>query len=87
MRSPEEGAIPTCIAERPEAGSVVAIVMERWPETAPIFMRLRMACVGCDVAGFETVAEAAAAYGIAVDRLVAELQAAVMGRDPAGEAG
>lgn len=87
MTSPEGGAIPGFAAERPEAGSVVAFVMERWPETAPIFLRLKMACVGCDVAPFETVAEAAAAYGIAVERLVAELQAAVIGRESAGEAG
>lgn len=73
-------------ADRPGPGAIVEEVLERWPETAPVFMRLKMACVGCDIAGFETLAEAAAAYGIAVERLLGDLYSAVRGRGAAEEA-
>ena len=52
----------------------VAEVMERWPETIPIFFRYRMACVGCPIATFETLAEAAMIYGLDVDCFLNELR-------------
>jgi hybrid cluster-associated redox disulfide protein len=53
----------------------VAELLERHPETIPIFMQFRMACVGCDIAAFETVAEALAIYHINRERFAAELTA------------
>lgn len=37
-------------------------VLTRWPQTIAIFLHHRMACAGCAMAPFETVAEAAAIY-------------------------
>jgi hybrid cluster-associated redox disulfide protein len=51
----------------------VAEVLDRWPATAAAFVRRRMACVGCAMAPFDTIGEAAAVYGIEVEGLLDEL--------------
>ncbi len=63
------------------ADMLVADVMQRWPATASVFLRHGMACPGCPMAPFMTVAEAAASYRIALDHLVADLRRAM---PPAG---
>jgi hybrid cluster-associated redox disulfide protein len=55
----------------------VAEVLERWPETIPVFFRYRMACVGCPIAPFETLAEVAAIYRLDVSRFLNELELVV----------
>ena len=52
----------------------VAEVMDRWPQTIPIFLRHRMACIGCPIGPFETLAKAAEIYGIEPDCFTKELQ-------------
>jgi hybrid cluster-associated redox disulfide protein len=52
----------------------VAEVLERWPQTIPVFFGYRMACVGCPIAPFETLAEVAAVYGLDLGRLLIELE-------------
>jgi hybrid cluster-associated redox disulfide protein len=42
-----------------------------------VFVRRRMACPGCAMAPFMTLAEAAASYGIDPQQLVSELETAV----------
>lgn len=39
-------------------------LFQRWPETAVVFQRHQMACVGCVVAPFYTVVDAAEVYGL-----------------------
>lgn len=56
---------------------VVAEVLAQWPETAAVFMRRRMACVGCTMAAFDTVAAVSEVYGFGLEAFIAELQAAV----------
>ena len=51
-------------------------VLRRAPSTARVFMRRGMACVGCALAGFETVAEVAASYGVSEHVLLRELRTA-----------
>ncbi len=48
-------------------------LFQRWPETAVIFQRHQMACVGCAVAPFYTVADAAQVYRLDPDAFIAEL--------------
>lgn len=43
---------------------IVADVMERWPATVQVFNARRMACPGCVMSPFMTVAEAAASYNL-----------------------
>jgi len=52
-------------------------LMDRWPETIPVFLRHRMICVGCLINPFHTVVDACAEYGLDEDTFVAELRAAV----------
>jgi hybrid cluster-associated redox disulfide protein len=52
----------------------VAEVMDRWPETIPIFLRYRMACVGCLIAPFETLADVAVIYGLDLECFMNELR-------------
>jgi hybrid cluster-associated redox disulfide protein len=52
-------------------------LFNRWPVTIPVFIRHRMSCVGCSMAVFDTVEEAAANYGLECTALLAELQAAI----------
>jgi hybrid cluster-associated redox disulfide protein len=61
----------------------VQTVLDAWPATQHVFIRKRMACVGCDLAPFMTIAEAAIAYGIDPDTLEAELRAAASAHQPA----
>ncbi len=51
----------------------MAELIAGWPSAARVLVRHRMHCVGCVFAPFETLAEACAAYGESVERLLAEL--------------
>lgn len=57
-----------------EADLTVAEVLARWPQTIPIFIRHRMACVGCTIAPFETLIEVADIYQLELDSFLQELQ-------------
>ncbi len=63
----------------PIAEMTVEDVLTRWPETAEVFNRYNMACVGCPVAPFYTVAEAAEVYQLPPADFIAELEQAING--------
>jgi hybrid cluster-associated redox disulfide protein len=50
--------------------------LERWPALAVVFVRRRMACVGCAMARFERLADVARIYGLPPATLVAALRRA-----------
>lgn len=52
---------------------LITSVLERWPKTADVFHEHAMACVGCAVASFYTINDAALVYGIAPENFVEEL--------------
>ena len=52
----------------------VAQILQIGPQTAHIFLKHRMDCVGCPMAAFETLAEAAGIYGHRVDTLLKDLR-------------
>ena len=54
-------------------------LLDRSPETIPVFLRHHMACVGCYMSGFDTLADAAANYCLDLESFLAELQAATPG--------
>lgn len=56
------------------AGLTVAEVMQRWPETVIVFLSYRMACIGCLLAPFDTVADVARNYRLDLDELLHDLQ-------------
>jgi hybrid cluster-associated redox disulfide protein len=57
-----------------EADLIVADVLAQWPQTIPVFLRHRMACVGCPIAPFETLAEVAAIYALDLNCFLNELE-------------
>lgn len=58
----------------------LAEIMSRWPPTIRIFLDRRMHCVGCPIAPFHTVIDAAEEHGLSYDVLLGELEARA-GRD------
>ncbi len=62
----------------------VAEVLERWPATAAVFGQRCMACVGCAMAPFDTIGEAATVYVVQVEGFLAELQRATRGEKIGG---
>jgi hybrid cluster-associated redox disulfide protein len=63
--------------ENPLAQKTIEDVLTTWPETAVVFKHHNMACIGCDVANFYTIADAAAVYKLPVDLFVSELESVI----------
>ena len=60
-----------------EANLKVAELLADRPQTIAVFTRHHMACVGCPIAAFETIAEVAAIYRLDVASFLAELEQAI----------
>ncbi|NJN97385.1 MAG: DUF1858 domain-containing protein [Anaerolineales bacterium] len=60
-----------------EASLTVEDLLAYWPQTIPVFIRHRMACVGCAMAPFETLAEVAAIYKLDLDSFLRELEQSI----------
>ena len=52
-------------------------VVQKYPQTAEVFMKFGMGCLGCIAARFENIEQGAMAHGINADELVADLNKAV----------
>jgi hybrid cluster-associated redox disulfide protein len=52
----------------------MADLLAGWPEAGTVLGRRGMACVGCPMARFETIAEAAAAYEFDAEALLDEVR-------------
>ena len=52
-------------------------VVQKYPQTAEVFMNFGMGCLGCIAARFENIEQGAMAHGINADELVADLNKAV----------
>ncbi len=55
----------------------IADVVNKYPQTVPVFLAHGLMCFGCAVARFENVEQGAIAHGIDVDALMKDLNAAV----------
>ncbi len=64
-------------AALPSSSDLVEDVLERWPPTIAVFLAHRMACPGCPMARFQTVAEVADDYGLDTGALLAEFAQAI----------
>lgn len=56
-------------------------VMNAWPETVSVVLHHGMYCVGCPIAGFHTVADAAHEHDVDLDTFATDLKAAIKGPD------
>jgi len=67
----------------------VAGLLTRWPQAARVFVRHRLACVGCAIAPLESVAEVAAIYHVPGARFINKLQRVIeaSGDRPPGRGG
>jgi hybrid cluster-associated redox disulfide protein len=52
-------------------------VVQRFPETAQVFSRHGVACVGCSAAQEDSIEQSAAVHGLDPEQLVAELNATI----------
>ena len=52
-------------------------VVEKHPETIPVFLHHGLMCFGCAIARFEDIEQGAIAHGIDVDALMKDLNEAV----------
>jgi hybrid cluster-associated redox disulfide protein len=59
----------------PTIHSMMNELLARWPSAREPLTRHGMACVGCPMARFETLGEAAAAYGLEPRALLREIAA------------
>lgn len=62
---------------RLDAHLTMADLLDGWPAAAPVLAKRGMACVGCSMARFETIEEAAIAYGFDPAELLDEIERAV----------
>lgn len=51
----------------------VAETLRRWPQATRVFLTHRMACPGCVMARFDTLADVAAIYGLTTSRFLGEI--------------
>ncbi len=52
-------------------------VIERYPETIPVFVRYHIGCIGCIAASFEKIKDIAMVHGIDSKIFVEELNKAI----------
>jgi len=52
-------------------------VMRRWPQTVRLFIEWRLQCVGCPIADFHTIVEAAEEHGYGLDDLRSAVRLAI----------
>ncbi len=52
-------------------------LLKQWNQVIPVFMRLRLSCVGCPMSPFETLETVAKIYGLPLDNLMNELKTAI----------
>ena len=57
--------------------TLVLQIIERYPQTIAVFNDLNMACPGCHVSPFHTVADSAREYGLHSDELLQALNDAL----------
>jgi hybrid cluster-associated redox disulfide protein len=55
----------------------VEYVLCRWPQTVPVFLKYKMGCVGCTMATYETLSNAANIYKLPLNSFIQELHLAI----------
>jgi len=62
-------------------------VVSKYPNTAEVFGKHGLHCIGCAIASFESVEQGAKSHGVKVDALLKDLNAAAKKKKPAGHEG
>lgn len=57
--------------------TIIAEVLDNYPQTAPFFLDIGMHCLGCPSARGESIEQACAVHGADCDALLAKINAAI----------
>jgi hybrid cluster-associated redox disulfide protein len=55
----------------------VAEILERWPQTIPVFLRYQTSCVGCSMNIFETLEDAMRIYHLQQTDFLGDLERSI----------
>lgn len=81
MRKRKEPVMPFCYStymDIPLSGRLaISELLAAYPRTVPVFLELRMSCVGCHLARFCTLEDVVRVYGLALEDLLERLRKAV----------
>jgi hybrid cluster-associated redox disulfide protein len=58
--------------------SIVSDVLDRWPQTIPVFVKYRTSCIGCSMSCFETLQDAARNYSLPLNQFLRDLEEAIL---------
>jgi len=74
------------MAEKDEITKEMSIVevVQKYPETAEVFMKHGLHCLGCAAAHFENIEQGASAHGMDIKVLVKDLNEAVKKKENKG---
>lgn len=56
---------------------IIGDVLDKYPDTAPLFIEMGMHCLGCPSARGETIEDACIVHGSNVDELIEKINAAI----------
>ena len=59
----------------------VTTIMRMWPQTISVFIEKRMQCIGCPLATFHTIVDAAREHEIDLDVLLKDIARAISKED------
>jgi hybrid cluster-associated redox disulfide protein len=55
----------------------VAAILDRWPQTIPVFLRYQTSCVGCSMNIFETLEDAMRIYHLQQTNFLQDLERSI----------
>jgi len=61
---------------------IIADVMRHWPVSILVFLENRMACVGCSMSAYDTLADALEVYDIPQEEILPSLNRRVVDESP-----
>ena len=56
-----------------EKTSIIGDVLDKYPQTAPVFLSIGMHCLGCPASRGESIEDACMVHGVDVNELIAKL--------------
>lgn len=62
---------------------IVADVLNKWPQTIPVFLEHNLGCVGCAMARYDTLLDITRIYQLRADSFLDELEKAIQNNPPA----
>jgi len=63
------------------ADTSIAKLLDKYPQLIQVFMQYHMSCIGCSMAHFDTLKEAAENYGLPLDEFISILERAARPAD------